>query len=96
MKLETFIKNEVRKYREVVKRAIKNNKVNLDVLEQKKNQYYRNCESKIWDEYSNLAYSQFCSLKDMAQDMLENVDEEFFGIHVNGTCVGYDFFRYNK
>jgi len=36
MKLETFIKNEVRKYRGVVQRATKNNKANLDVLEQKR------------------------------------------------------------
>lgn len=96
MKIETFIKNEVRKYRRVVERATKNNKVNLDVLEQKKNKYYRNCESRIWEEFSKLTYSQFCNLKDMARNMLEEIDKEFFGVYVDGVCVGYDFCRYNR
>lgn len=97
MKLETFIKNEVRKYRKVVERAIKNNKVNLDVLERKKRKYYENCQSKIWDEFArhNLTYSQFCKLKEMASDMLEEVDKEFFGVYIDNVCVGYDFFRYS-
>lgn len=94
MKLETFIKNEVRKYRGVVQRATKNNKANLDVLEQKKNKYFRNCQTRLWDEYSKLTYSELCNLKTMARDMLEDVDKEFFGVFVCGRCVGYDFMRY--
>ena len=36
MKIETVIKNEVRKYKKVVERAIQNKKVDLDRLERKK------------------------------------------------------------
>jgi len=62
----------------------------------KKNKYYRNCESRIWEEFSKLTYSQFCNLKDMARNMLEEIDKEFFGVYVDGACVGYDFCRYNR
>ena len=93
MKIETFIKNEVRKYKKVVERAIQNKKVDLDRLERKKNQYYWNCEEKI--QKANLHYTESCRLKRMARDMLEEVDKEFFGVYINGICVGYDFLKYS-
>ena len=56
MKIETVIKNEVRKYKKVVERAIQNKKVDLDRLERKKNQYYWNCEEK--NSKANLHYTE--------------------------------------
>lgn len=91
MKIETYINNEVKKYRN---KTINNKKkgVNLDKLESMKRQHERNCEDFISKQ--NLMYYEECEYKDMAREKLEGVDEELFGCFNNkGVCLGYDFYR---
>jgi uncharacterized protein YfbU (UPF0304 family) len=95
MKVETFIKNETKKYRKKVITAIKKHDVNLDKLEKMFKQHEENCKEFI--DKQNLFYSEKCKYNDIAEKELQKIDDEFFGVFNDiGICIGYDFCKYNR
>ncbi|QUH21828.1 hypothetical protein [Alkaliphilus sp. B6464] len=91
MKIETFIKNEVRKYKT---KALTNKKkgVNLDKLESMSKTHQSNCENFIHSK--DLSYSEQCRYNEITINMLQQVDDELFGcFNGQGVCIGYDYYR---
>lgn len=94
MKIETFISNEVKKYRgkDIIN---KSKKVNLDNLEKMMRKHQDNCEKFIYNQ--DLSYSEEYKYKDMARKELQDVDDQLFGcFNDNGLCVGYAFMDENN
>lgn len=91
MKIETYIKNETKKYEQKAIR-IKNKKVDLDKLETLSRQHERNCIEYI-EKQGIYNYSEECKYKDMARNAMEEIDEKLFGCFNNkGQCLGFNFY----
>ena len=92
MKIETFVKNETRKYKN---KAIKNKQkgVDLDYLEKQARQHIQNCYDFIYAQHIE-NYSAEAGYKSMAEKRIQAVDDELFGCFNNkGNCIGFNFYR---
>lgn len=92
MKIETFINNEAKKYKN---KAIKNKRsgINLDKLEKMARQHTQNCYEFI-SGYVGYNYSEECKYKKMAEQKIQEVDDELFGcFNDKGKCLGYNYYR---
>lgn len=92
MKIETFIKNEVKKYRTQVKRQQHSKRgVNLDRLECFMRQHLNNCKDEIYKSVGFDDYQKYCELLDLAEKSLQAVDNEAFGVYDGDRLIGYNF-----
>lgn len=91
MKIETFINNEAKKYKNKV---IKNKKkgVDLDKLEAMSRKHINNCIEFI-ERRNVYNYSRECNYINLARKTIEEVDEQIFGcFNDKGQCLGFNFY----
>lgn len=95
MKIETFINNEVKKYRtQVLRQKHSKSGTNLDILRRQMQKHYFACKDEIFRQIGYSNYQEYCQYVDMAMNRLQGVDDEQFGVYNDiGKLVGYDFFR---